>query len=860
MDAIAEKIIKARNENGGRTPRSCMSKYLKDLERVNIPATREMLKHRIKLLDKSRPLPEFPAGIPPEIAVGTGTVASGLTSTGSGGTFGTSPASHSDGIIVTSIASHSERTQTDLRTSTEKPNGRPKGTTKKAKQELESLKRRLLDEVSVEHAKRFFDKGSQDGSNARLPKGTLASIIEEKRAELNVPDSVSISVDTVRHRLSKSAKSLTPRHRGTISPLAEIDRLVLPIVIGMGRIHQPMSSPEIIELANSLIDGTVHQDCLILWKQKSHGYQSAEDIGKVGVGYFRGFMKRYGDIVAAKTPRRFASDRSEWMHRENLLQMYRCIYDVFCDAGTARKLDREIAYDFEGKMVPVGSPEQFGLPSNIEIIHKDHILFGDECGINTCQRDDGKHGGKKVIVAVDVQAGMIANTSNHRATILPFTSLAGNPVVIAVIFASNNEEIKPLWHSGVDVKVTPIFNKQGEADILNQENHGPGKYFPYGPQCEFNGKTIPTLTFTSPNGSITSEILVKIFSRLDEMKVYDRSDGAPEPCVVVDGHDSRLSRNFLEYINHRTHKWNFALGVPYLTHLWQVGDSSEQNGSFKIAFSKAKDEMMAFKMRMGWAPKLEATDIIPLVNKAWAKSFVRVESNKKAIANRGWYPPTKNILTDPLFSEGTEDVVTQEAPNVSSETLDSFNTTRGHSANVLDRLLTHHSRKEGTRRRHEALAEGEMRRVTFEGLGRITAGAVIKQGMHGITNPDLLAAVRERDKLKKAEANRKKNEDNRKLLGLKRKVDEMRETKGRFEPSRWNSSDCKSYLQYKKQKGEKGKMPSLIVELRKQCLEWMHRPSPNPTPCTSDAEEDDAEEDKSTATNETEHVAWVGEI
>ena len=177
------------------------------------------------------------------------------------------------------------------------------------------------------------------------------------------------------------------------------------------------------------------------------------------------------------------------------------------------------------------------------------------------------------------------------------------------------------------------------------------------------------------------------------------------------------------------------------------------------------------------------------------------------------------------------------------------------SANVLDQLLTHHSKKEGTRRRHEALAEGVRRRATFDGVGRITSGVVIKQRMHGIANAVLLDAVRERDDLKEAEATRKINEENRKLLDLKRKLDEMRETKGSHDPSKWNSSDCKSYLRYKKQKGEKEKMPTLIVELREQCRKWIHRPSPNPTPCTSDAEDQDH-----IALNETEDVAWIGDI
>ena len=36
--------------------------------------------------------------------------------------------------------------------------------------------------------------------------------------------------------------------------------------------------------------------------------------------------------------------------------------------------------------------------------------------------------------------------------------------------------------------------------------------------------------------------------------------------------------------------------------------------------------------------QISPTDIIPLVNKAWDVSFARVEKNKKAIYERGWFP------------------------------------------------------------------------------------------------------------------------------------------------------------------------------------------------------------------------------
>ena len=105
---------------------------------------------------------------------------------------------------------------------------------------------------------------------------------------------------------------------------------------------------------------------------------------------------------------------------------------------------------------------------------------------------------------------------------------------------------------------------------------------------------------------------------------------------------------FLKYINTPTDHWVVCIGVPYGTALWQVGDSKEQNRSFNIAMTKAKQELLEYKTRYTFEnPTLQPTDIIPLINKAWKQSFARVEKNRNAIADRGWNPLNRNLLLDP---------------------------------------------------------------------------------------------------------------------------------------------------------------------------------------------------------------------
>jgi hypothetical protein len=69
------------------------------------------------------------------------------------------------------------------------------------------------------------------------------------------------------------------------------------------------------------------------------------------------------------------------------------------------------------------------------------------------------------------------------------------------------------------------------------------------------------------------------------------------------------------------------------------------NGSFKIAWYKAKQELNAYKMLYNRPLRFSPTDVIPLINKAWTSSFGNIEKSRKALADRGWRPLNKYLLT-----------------------------------------------------------------------------------------------------------------------------------------------------------------------------------------------------------------------
>ena len=63
-----------------------------------------------------------------------------------------------------------------------------------------------------------------------------------------------------------------------------------------------------------------------------------------------------------------------------------------------------------------------------------------------------------------------------------------------------------------------------------------------------------------------------------------------------------------------------------------------------MSIKKFKRALVLFKMRMGLPPTITKTNIVPLCNRAFAKSFAEVPSNRHAIADRGWNPLNRAFL------------------------------------------------------------------------------------------------------------------------------------------------------------------------------------------------------------------------
>ena len=210
----------------------------------------------------------------------------------------------------------------------------------------------------------------------------------------------------------------------------------------------------------------------------------------------------------------------------------------------AVSLQNPIFTDIDGKPED-HKTKKFGLKLNIKITKPEWILFANESGFNTSQKKDGHvAGSQKFVVERGTTPQIMSSTTDHKFTLLPFTSASGEAICGAIIFQGKGE-VPATWRTGVDHSVTPILTEDGKEFDL-ELNFGEGKYYPGGPTCKYNGKVVDCLTFTSESGGITGEILVEILTYFNSIDLFPRVPGRPIPVLIVDGHQSCLAFVFVE--------------------------------------------------------------------------------------------------------------------------------------------------------------------------------------------------------------------------------------------------------------------------------------------------------------------------
>ena len=799
LDKICSDLSKKCKDNGGRKPYGAVAKLVNDMKKDCPWINRDIVNYSFKVYEM-----KMKAG-PVEDSGSTG-----------------------DDPSVTDGVSEIKKV------------GRPTGSTDKKKYDEKTRLRLAMDDMAIE-----FDSIRKDAhkKNLYVAKGTLKNIIKKYKKKYCLDDSVNVKDGTIRRRSYKN--SLVVKSFGPQSPMAEVEPILVDLIVKMSTIRRCLTPSQCLSLANDLVAGTDTEKKVIEFKRKL--YKKEYESASLGMNYWEGFRKRWESVLTSKRGQKFALDRSSATTFHNIDKMYDEVYQALVDCGAATSLDVPVYMDRDGNKVASQS-QAFGCKCTHVIDHPWMCLVVDEVGSNLSQKGDGHIGGQKYVCAKGTIPQVKVQHSERHFTLLGFTALSGEAVLCLIIISGTKEHLNV--ETGIDA-TKPITGDVTDKNFI-ENNFGKGKLFPGGPSCEFRGKTIPCMVRWSPKGGITSEILADALAHLDAYDLFDRENGK-SPFLLLDGHNSRFQLPFLEYILDDAHKWTVCIGVPYGTAIWQVADSKEQNGSYKIALACAKKELVDSKLQMHIEPAtLSATDIVPLVNIAWEKSFARIHLNKMAIAERGWTPLNRNLL---LYKEIQSTMTAAEKEqftgklyeipplisvdigfdnstsissisnvsdrfNIQSQKLLSLNYSSGNSALVLESIVADQDLREARERNRLKKLEGGEIKSRFDEIKSVTAmlhfnALGCKIGM------DALQKKKEIIKIAEAKNEELRKKEEAKFYERKRKHDEIMSKN--IDINKLTITQLRTLLAFKKRKSD-----SAFTSLNKNDLlqlwkEWRYR-------------------------------------
>ena len=580
--------------------------------------------------------------------------------------------------------------------------GRKKGSTYKAKTEhLQKVKQALEEATTL----CLEEKDLAESTKQRVSNGKYIEIFSLVCSKYGlVQEEEGFKYETLRARLR--TRNVNGMKNVITSPLEGIEPEVVDWCCKASRMGEAMTKYELMELADDLIRGTVYEQKYNDYRKKL-GIKRNEKDGNsiVGERWFEGFLKRWSiELISGKC---LVQDtvRHTWCVKEHFENMYNAVYNNMVECGVAIKLDHDIMYDDKGNIVTDASL-MCGRPTRYKITRPDRCVFVDETGCNTNQKFDGHVAGRRYIKCRrQLEGARTGSTSDLHFTVLAFTAGTGDIIMCAVIMKSesNNKNVPPSWRWGIDMtKNVETGRTEAETWNLNCKND----VCKGGPVCFFNGAELPTFVCSSPSASITSKLLVQMFQEMDKRNLFERSPELGTPFVLIDGHQSRTSLPFLRYVNDPLTAWRACIGVPYGTHIWQPHDSSELNGTFKVALYKAKQNYL--REKPATRKNFVSSDIIPILNRCWDGTLNNQRFALKSIRERGWNPLNYVLLDDPRLVR--DEII---ANGVSNENF--LNTFRHKNGQVytsrLNSLVVEQSKCAGRKRKNEQVL-ADLRKTT----------------------------------------------------------------------------------------------------------------------------------------------------
>ena len=637
---------------------------------------------------------------------------------------------------------------------------------RKQKKIYEQTQKALIAEATTLAAQQYSDARkniSIGGTSSKVKIGTLKKIISAVEEEKNIEPG-TVNANCIQSRVRRN--NITGFNPQSTSPLHLIEPFLAELCVRVSRMGTSLTKKTVIQLCSELIQNTEHATNYAKCIGKAMDNQQATITP--GDRWYTNFMKRYSYKLKSTASNIMDSNRKTFCVKENFKRMYDSVYDEMTKAGVAEKLDEEIMLDKNGDQV-FSEDLMYGLPTRYKMKHPNYVLFMDETGCNTNQKKDGKVGGERYVLPVDGSGiGAIGSTTDLHFSCACFTSGSGAPVMCAIIFASEKpaKEIPMAWKTGIDRRID-IKGHTFDMDFIEEHTKSSGA-LAGGPKCSHNGKEIPCFYGASPHGGITGQMLADMLKFLDERNVYERSDNL-KPFLLLDGHNSRFSLEFLSYINDEAHEWVVCIGVPYGTHIWQVADSCELNGTMKIFLTIAKREYLKFLR--GGRTTFSPRDICPLVRSAWEASYAKTEFGQKAIAERGWGPLNYVLLNHPQLQAPTPstNAATEEVEQESFVHMDEeFIMIRrvGPSIEkIADAVFTRFKNDEGCAR---AFVQRKANEVEYENgykrlqdIGRLSSGTLTANNHFSLNKELLLEALKRKEKEDASEQEKKERKNRR---------------------------------------------------------------------------------------------------
>lgn len=147
-----------------------------------------------------------------------------------------------------------------------------------------------------------------------------------------------------------------------------------------------------------------------------------------------------------------------------------------------------------------------------------------------------------------------------------------------------------------------------------------------------------------------------------------------------------------------------------------------------MAITKLKREFIAAKVEKNFS----VTDVIPLVRRAWMNSFARVESNRYAIASRGWGPCNYALLEHPDILV-TNETATTNATSTDAASFADLNYQAGFAGKSLSEILDNdmavaelkdNIRKKRARAKADQSEQASLKKL----LSKFTSGKLVAEG------------------------------------------------------------------------------------------------------------------------------------